>query len=1006
MAIFCVGQPVLAAQSGIGVVIEVNEGAPEPSYRVFLDGRPQHFFESQLSSANLGTTHEAATAETLRCRLTALRLVSPSAGEAMSLNEGRIDHIPYQYRPLLRLLRADRPRLLVADEVGVGKTIETGLILRELHARRELRRVLVVCSKALVVEEKWHREMRRFDEEFVSLDGATLRHCIKQTDMDGEWPERFSRAILPFSLFTEELLLGEGSGIRKRKGLLELSPPPAFDLVIVDEAHNARNPDSWLHRGLRVLCGNAEAVLLLTATPIQLGSHELFHLLNLLRPDTVIDQSTFERMAEPNPYINAAVAVARKGAEGWALEAGNELIQAACTPWGSAMLASDPRFRSVQSRLCGQPTDADRVKLIRDMEELHTFSHMINRTRRRDIGEFTLRQARTEAIPFTLEQQKLHDETLKVQERLLLLRHGAAPVAFLMSTIRRQLASCIHGLAPLLEDVMQRGIDALESQDGELGDWELEALEPIRGDIDALLELARHLSPQDPKLDRLVWIAREKLAMPNHRLLVFSTFRHTLAYIEQGLIAAGVRVATVHGGIADEDRRSVRRRFALPKENPEAIDVMLSSEVGSEGLDFQFCDAIANYDIPWNPMRVEQRIGRIDRYGQKSETVAIWNFVTPGTVDFDVYDRCLLRIGVFSRSIGGCEDILGEIAREIRSVAEDIALGPEERQVRLQQLADNDIRLLQEQEELESRQAELFGVRPAAGNGRDVGAADAVWLAPTALERLVRAYLDRLFPGRESLLGSDVVKTLRLAGEARRDLLAKTSVKGTRPSLTDREWTAWLKGGEPILHVTFERSAARDEPQIKLVTAVHPLVKHAAKELSSDQPLDVYLQVRSAQVPSGRYPFALYLWRFTGIRADAKIVPVTAYSGTSEEFLALLDHAEDLPAGEGAGGDFDALEALHHRLWSTARAAHRDETLAIAAFRRESFLASHQARMATLRELQAAATDAKIKRMRAAQASAAQAEADRRLAEFAEAEAAADVLIGLVARGTLLVEGI
>jgi hypothetical protein len=193
--------------------------------------------------------------------------------------------------------------------------------------------------------------------------------------------------------------------------------------------------------------------------------------------------------------------------------------------------------------------------------------------------------------------------------------------------------------------------------------------------------------------------------------------------------------------------------------------VLLSSEIGSEGLDFQFCDALVNYDIPWNPMRIEQRIGRIDRYGQKSETVAIWNLVTPGTVDFEVYERCLLRIGVFAQSIGGCEEILGEIAREIRSVGEDMTLSPAERQARLQQLAENDIRLLHEQDELEKRQTELFEIRPVTRGGED-DISEAIWLAPPALERLVHAYLMRLFPERESLLGAGPLKTLRLESAA------------------------------------------------------------------------------------------------------------------------------------------------------------------------------------------------------------------------------------------------
>src|SRR6185437_7020628 len=129
----------------------------------------------------------------------------------------------------------------------------------------------------------------------------------------------------------------------------------------------------------------------------------------------------------------------------------------------------------------------------------------------------------------------------------------------------------------------------------------------------------------------------------------------------------------VHGDVPDEERTNLRQRFALPSENSNAIDVMLSSEVGCEGLDFQFCDALVNYDIPWNPMRIEQRIGRIDRYGQASETVAIYNLVTPGTVDFDIYSRCLVRIGIFERAIGGSEAILGEIATRLQKVAEDFS---------------------------------------------------------------------------------------------------------------------------------------------------------------------------------------------------------------------------------------------------------------------------------------------------------------------------------------------
>src|SRR5437764_7024948 len=109
-------------------------------------------------------------------------------------------------------------------------------------------------------------------------------------------------------------------------------------------------------------------------------------------------------------------------------------------------------------------------------------------------------------------------------------------------------------------------------------------------------------------------------------------------------------------------------------------------------------------------MRIEQRIGRIDRYGQKSETVAVINFVTPGTVDADIYERCLMRIGVFQHAVGGNEEILGTITKQLHTIAESFELSAEERSLQLQQLADNAIRQVREEQELESKQSELFGL--------------------------------------------------------------------------------------------------------------------------------------------------------------------------------------------------------------------------------------------------------------------------------------------------------
>ena len=126
--------------------------------------------------------------------------------------------------------------------------------------------------------------------------------------------------------------------------------------------------------------------------------------------------------------------------------------------------------------------------------------------------------------------------------------------------------------------------------------------------------------------------------------MIFSSFRHTLSYLHGHLKNDGCRVGCIHGDIPDDERVALRERFQMQPDEADALDILLFSEVGSEGLDYQFCDCIVNYDLPWNPMRIEQRIGRIDRNGQQSGSVAIFNLITPGTVDADIYERCLWRL--------------------------------------------------------------------------------------------------------------------------------------------------------------------------------------------------------------------------------------------------------------------------------------------------------------------------------------------------------------------------
>lgn len=1001
-----------------GPVLAVQELEVENRYQVFLEGAPKWFYESQLEEVSSKREGQILVPlDQFHAHLTALQIQHPGLSTLYSLNAARVDFIPYQFRPVLKFIRADRPRLLIADGVGVGKTIEAGLILRELQARREVRSVLIICPRPLVTERKWLMEMKRFEERFTQLDGNTLRYCISETDLEGEWPEQHAKTILPYSLFDEVQLHGTqatGSSRRKKgqRGLLDLDPPPRFDLVIVDEAHHARNPNTYTHEAVRFFCDNAEAVVFLTATPLMLGSDDLFVLLNLLRPDLIIDRESFQHMAAPNPHINRAIDFARGGSEGWQQEAVSALQDATRTDWGSRIMAENPEFRSVKKELAESTLSPEnRVSAIHRLEDLHTFSGIINRTRRRDIGEFTVREPQTVPVEFTPKQRELHDSLLEVQAQILSKIHPTRSINFMMTTIRRQAASCLYGLAPLIKDILNRRISDVSDQESsdEYVLLDTEAAGEVRGEIEGIVKRAEQLEETtDPKLEALLGVIRDKQELENNKLIVFSSFRHTLSYLFAKLSATGIRVGMVHGGTPDEERVALRDRFKRLREDADAVDVLLFSEVGCEGLDYQFCDCIVNYDLPWNPMRVEQRIGRIDRKGQKSEKVLIYNLITPDTVDADIYERCLLRIGIFNSALGASEEILGDIAQEIRSVAEDVKLTDAKRKKKLQQIADNQIRLIQEQQELEDKQAELFGIRlPADQAQKDIEGASSFWLSPAAVQNLVERYLQGITEKKQDyILGEKATKTLRISQDGRTRLLKDYQTLPRVASPTYKQWENWLKGGDSRFAITFDAQEAVENQSAAFITPLHPMVRQAASamEPGGQKPICV-VQAVDADIPAGQYPFVIYEWRYSGVREDLVLYPVAQSPEVTRRLSDLLEYGRpgSLPDDQvPEQALFDQLDAAHYELWAKARCDHKEQNQRIADYRRESLTTSHRGRVAMLEDRLAQATNEKIRRMRQGQLSNAEVDYQRRLADLDEAVQKADLNAEPVAYGVII----
>jgi len=339
---------LIADPSRSGSIIKIlPEVGGKNRYEIFHSSQEiRQYFEDQINLIQVDQIRKFGEALVdpveFLVRLNAIRLKNPFSDSIYALHAARIRFIPFQFKPLLKLIRAEPPRLLIADEVGVGKTIEAGLILRELESRQNISNVLIVCPKALV--NKWQAEMKRFDEDFWILDGPTLKYCLHETDLEGVWPSKYSRAIVHLELLRRDEYINGIQGKRPLTGLRDLEPPPQFDLLIVDEAHHLRTPDTNTHIISRVLCSNSEAIVFLSATPIQTSSANLFSLLNLLSPDTFLDMKLFEEMIEPNKYLNKAIRHirTRQPESSWHSDTYQQLLKAGKTDWGEQALLKGP----------------------------------------------------------------------------------------------------------------------------------------------------------------------------------------------------------------------------------------------------------------------------------------------------------------------------------------------------------------------------------------------------------------------------------------------------------------------------------------------------------------------------------------------------------------------------------------------------------------------------------------------------------------------------------------
>lgn len=999
-----------------GMVFSVQNIGTTTKYEVFVDGGLRTFYTGQIAPVVEKISYNWVDINTFRSYLSAYEINNPSAGNLYSLNSARIDFVPYQFRPALKMIKADEPRILIADSVGVGKTIEAGLIIKELEARSELDNVVVICPKPLVSEKKWEEEMKKFDEDFTPLTGGALRQIISDTNRDEVWPARYNKVIIPYSIMDSRAYEGDDGRHRQSVGLMDLDPAPHFDLVIIDEAHHIRNGSldkekAYAYKCTKYFCDHADAVVMLTATPLQTGDDDLFTLLNVLRPDIVMDKATFNLMSKPNEFISQASHIVRGAAEGWQENAIETLRGVTTTQWGENVIAPNPLYQSILDTLAqDEITREERVQLITDIESLHSFDGMLNRTRRKDIQDFCVRHTYTRETEFTDRQRELHDELLQFEFLALSSLHNVRSVSFMMSTIKRQAASCIFGLAPHLRDIIARRFSSILDDpeiDIEAIDFDGMSIDAIKQLSNHVLELADNLPEEDPKFDQLMEVIQEKQLEENNKIILFSTFRHTLAYIRRKLEGTNLRVAQIDGSVKDEQRSEFHDRFKLPKEDGNAIDILLFTEVGSEGLDYQFCNLMVNYDLPWNPMRIEQRIGRIDRRGQTSDVVNIYNMITKGTVDADIYERCLMRIGVFERSIGECEAILGQISTEVERIALNSKLTDEERRYKLEQMADNEVRRIQELNRLEDEEKGLFGFDLSNYTmTKEIQTAESPWLTPRCLQYLVERYLNDRLGNVNRIVGESEIKTLRLSASDRATLRQDFNRLSRVKSSVKRNWEAYLKGSSQFHKITFDPEAAREDSGAFFITAVHPLVKQAAMYYATNEVSYINLKSGSDIIAPGKYPFAVYAWNYVGINPRFKLVTVCKDEAVGEELIELLQMAvSENATGNVPADSWDGLEEIQIGRWQAECVEYKKAVELSANYKLESIRNNFMSRKRALETQIADIEDSSITRMHRAELENATEKYESKVAEIEESKAQADIHVTLIAKGIMHIEG-
>ena len=570
---------------------------------------------------------------------TTFKIRSSNNNTISSLKASKTLFRAYQFKPLLKFLNSPNRRLLVADEVGLGKTIEAGHIMLELKARRELNHVLIVCPKSL---------QRKWKDELAFKFGLQFKIYESQKDLLADIQEH--RVAVHAIINYEKIRMKRQKSKDDKKTKDEMPKNIVeflsqndfhFSLVLCDEAHKMRNRETQTYKGAEIIMSQANAAVFLTATPVMISTENLYNLLHLLDNTRYYNYQIFDnRLQENRPFVDAltdlnhhvplpVIAKNLNEAEILTRFFSDEVeIFSHQTTVGKAF-ADDAMYQEIIQMLNGEDNSKNRARLQYLISSMSMMNNIFSRTRKREV---TTDMSQAERKPHMRKVVLTEEERIEFDRVIEEYKDDNSYTDYLGEEVltqggalglvqkKRQVASSVYAYLNT-ENNLDKGID-------EYADY------------------------TDAKFEELLRIIDEVFRHGTKKIVIFALFRKTLKYLQIRFKQRGFGTLMIHGMV--ENRIDILDEF---KNNPNA-HILLSSEVGSEGLDMQFCNSMVNYDLPWNPMVVEQRIGRIDRFGQKSPTVNIYNVIVADSIQEDIYIRLLDRIGIFRGTIGDMEAIL------------------------------------------------------------------------------------------------------------------------------------------------------------------------------------------------------------------------------------------------------------------------------------------------------------------------------------------------------------